>query len=101
LLRVSFEVSRIHKGVQFIQRSLVMKCNRVLLSLAVAIGLQSGMVFASPYPSDGEAPNTLAPLDTYADQQARMADTSEVWGVSRRAVQPHGPFPFGGGYIDD
>ena len=78
-----------------------MKCNRVLLSLAVAAGLQSGVTLASPYPSDGEAPYTLAPLDTYADQHARMGETPEVWGVSKRAEQPHDPFPFGGGYIDD
>ena len=78
-----------------------MKPNRVLLSLAVAVALQSGLTLASPYPSDGEAPYTLAPLDTYADQQARMGDGAEVWGVSKRTVQPHDPFPFGGGYIDD
>ena len=76
-----------------------MKRNRVLLSLVVAAALQSGVVFASPYPSDGEAPNTLPPLDTYADQQMRMGEAPEVWGVSRRAAED--PFPSGGGYIDD
>jgi hypothetical protein len=101
LWRVSFETRRHDKGVQFIQRSIVMKRNRVLLSLVVAAGLQSGVVLASPYPSDGEAPNTLAPLDTYADQQARMGEAPEVWGVSRRAEQANDPFPSGGGYIDD
>ena len=78
-----------------------MKCNRVLLSLAVAAGLQSGVVLASPYPSDGEAPNTLPPLDTYADQHMRAGEAPEVWGVSRRAAQAQDPFPSGGGYIDD
>jgi hypothetical protein len=78
-----------------------MKCNRLLLSIAVAVGLQGGLALASPYPADGEAPNTLAPLDTYADQHARMGDMEDTWGVSKRAVEPHDAFPFGGGYIDD
>ena len=78
-----------------------MKCSRFLVSVALAVGLQSGLGHASPYPSDGEAPNTLPPLDTYADQHARMGETPDTWGVSKRTVEPHNPFPFGGGYIED
>jgi hypothetical protein len=99
--RVSFGARRHDKGVQFIERSVVMKCSRLLLSAALAVGLQSGLGHASPYPSDGEAPYTPPPLDTYADQHARTGETPDTWGVSKRTVEPHDPFPFGGGYIDD
>jgi hypothetical protein len=78
-----------------------MKRNLLLVSAALAVGLQSGLVQASPYPMDAEANYALPPTDTYADQQARMGETPNNWGVSRRVVQPHDPFPFGGGYIDD
>ena len=78
-----------------------MKSSRLLVSIALAVGLQSGLSHATRYPSDGEAPNTLPPLDTYADQHARMGETPDAWGVSKRVVEPHNPFPFGGGYIDD
>ena len=45
----------------------------------------------------------LPALETYADRMARIGNTdgAEVWGVSRRQVEPHNPFPFGGGPVDD
>ena len=46
-------------------------------------------------------PFDLSALETRADRIARLGDASETWGVSRRAVQPHDPFPFGGGNLDD
>lgn len=55
----------------------------------------------STYPSDAEASFDLSALETRADRIARLGDASETWGVSRRVVEPHDPFPFGGGYIDD
>jgi hypothetical protein len=78
-----------------------MKRNLMLVSAVLAVGLQSGLVHASPYPMDAEANFALPPADTYADQQLRKGESPNVWGVSRRVVQPHDPFPFGGGYIDD
>ena len=78
-----------------------MKRNLLLVSAVLAVGLQSGLAQASPYPMDAEANFALLPSDTYADRHARMGETPDVWGVSRRTVQPHDPFPFGGGYIDD
>jgi hypothetical protein len=89
------------KGVQFIERSIDMKRNLLLVLAVLGAGLQSGLVQASPYPMDAEANYALPPADTYADQQVRMGETANGWGVSRRVVQPHDPFPFGGGYIDD
>jgi hypothetical protein len=76
-----------------------MKRNHVLVLAALAIGLQ-GVAQASPFPSSAEESYGQAPKDTYADQQARGA-SSASWGVSKRQVEPHNPFPFGGGYIDD
>ncbi len=78
-----------------------MKRNLLLVAAVFAAGLSSGLVQASPYPMDAEANFALSPADTYADQHARVGETPNVWGVSRRVVQPHDPFPFGGGYIDD
>ena len=78
-----------------------MKRNLLLVSAVLGVGLQVGLVQASPYPMDAEASFALPPTDTYADHQARMGEAPNVWGVSRRVVEPHDPFPFGGGYIDD
>jgi hypothetical protein len=78
-----------------------MKRNLLMLLSLAAVGLQSGLVQASPFPADAEANYSLPAADTYADRHARMGETPNVWGVSRRVVQPHDPFPFGGGYIDD
>jgi hypothetical protein len=78
-----------------------MKRNLLMLLSVVVVGLQSGFVQASPFPSDADANYSLPPKDTYADRHERMGETPNVWGVSRRVVQPHDPFPFGGGYIDD
>jgi hypothetical protein len=60
-----------------------------------------GVAQASPFPADAEASYSLPAADTYADRYARGATSAVTWGVSKRAVQPHNPFPFGGGYIDD
>ena len=77
-----------------------MKSKLVVLAV-LSLGLQG--VAHAQFPMDAEANYSLAPADTYADQQARSGTgaTSAAWGVSKRQVEPHNPFPFGGGYIDD
>jgi hypothetical protein len=89
------------KGVQCIQRRATMKRKLLLVFSAAMLGLQSGFLQASPYPADAEASYDLAAAETYADRVARLGESPDVWGVSRRVVQPHDPFPFGGGFIDD
>ena len=64
-----------------------MKKQLVVLSL-LFVGLQ-GVAHAT-YPSSA--------LESYPLPEA---SSFEAWGVSKRAVQPHNPFPFGGGNIDD
>ena len=64
-----------------------MKKQLMVLSV-LAFGLQ-GVAHAA-YPADAEATFSLLTLES-----------SQSWGVSKRAVEPHNPFPFGGGYIDD
>ena len=83
-----------------------MKRNHLIVLFAL-VGLQS-VAFstalaaeASPYPADAEASFNLPAIESYAERQARLGDSPEAWGVGKRAVQPHDPFPFGGGYIDD
>ena len=75
-----------------------MKRMQLLAVSVLALGL--GVAQATPFPADAEASYDLPALETYAEQQARMGD-SPAWGVSKRVVTPHNPFPFGGGYIDD
>ena len=77
-----------------------MKVMQLLVLSAVAFGSQS-IAHANPYPSDAEASYSLPAIETYAEAQARLSDARETWGVTKREVQPHDPFPFGGGYIDD
>ena len=72
---------------------------QLLVLSGLALGLQ-GVAHAT-YPADAEASFNLPALQTYAERYAGVGDSSAVWGVSRRAVTPHDPFPFGGGYIDD
>ena len=56
----------------------------------------------SPFPADSsEEAYNLPAIESYAERQARMGEGAPSWGVSKRAVQPHDPFPFGGGYIDN
>ena len=74
-----------------------MKRSQLLVLSVLALGLQ-GVAQASPFPADAEASISLPALETYAD---RYSGASTSWGVSRRMVQPHDPFPFGGGNIDD
>jgi hypothetical protein len=64
----------------------------------LALGLQ-GIAHAT-YPADAEASHHLPAQQTYADRHAGSIDNAS-WGVSKRVVEPHNPFPFGGGYIDD
>ena len=76
--------------------------SKYLVATLVLVGLQSvslGNALAE-YPSDAEASYNLPALETYADRQAR-GESSASWGVSRRDVMPHEPFPFGGGFISD
>ena len=77
-----------------------MKRMQLLAVSVLAFGLQ-GVAQANPFPADAEASYNLAALDSYAEQQGRMGKSSDAWGVSKREVTPHNPFPFGGGYIDD
>jgi hypothetical protein len=74
---------------------------RVHLSVlsVLAFGLL-GVAQASPFPADAEANYSLPPSATHADRLATESESSS-WGVTKRVVQPHNPFPFGGGYIDD
>jgi hypothetical protein len=74
--------------------------SKLLVIAVLSLGLH-GVASASPFPMDAEANYSLAPSDTYADQQARSGSGATAWGVSKRQVEPHNPFPFGGGYIDD
>ena len=92
-----------------------MKRNQLLMLSLVAIGLQGvstgsalaeltakgEIVEASPFPADGEGPFNLPALESYAERHARLGGTPEAWGVSRREVEPHDPYPFGGGPVDD
>jgi hypothetical protein len=75
-----------------------MKRMQLLAVSVLAFGLQ-GVAQASPYPADAEASYNLPALETYAEQH--KGESSDAWGVSKREVTPHDPFPFGGGYIDD
>lgn len=77
-----------------------MKATQLVVVSALAFGLQ-GFAHASPFPADAEASYHLRPLDTYADQQDRPGQSGATWGVAKRQLQPHDPFPFGGGYVDD
>ena len=61
---------------------------QLLLVSVLTVGLQ-GVAHAT-YPSAGEESYSLPTAATY-----------QAWGVSKRIVEPHNPFPFGGGYIDD
>jgi hypothetical protein len=63
---------------------------QLLLVAALAFGTHG--VANAMYPADAEWSQL---------QFQREASTSQSWGVSKRQVQPHNPFPFGGGYIDD
>jgi hypothetical protein len=74
-----------------------MKKQLIVLSL-LSLGLQS--VAHATYPADAEASYSLPASETHADRQAGKSESSS-WGVSKRSVEPHNPFPFGGGYIDD
>jgi hypothetical protein len=78
-----------------------MKRNLLLVLSVLAFGLQGVAHAASPYPADAEASFDLPALETYAERVARMGDNPDAWGVSKRQVEPHNVFPFGGGYIDD
>ena len=79
-----------------------MKRTQLLVLSALVAGLQMSVAQAS-FPSDAEASYDLPAIETYADRMARIGDSSgsEVWGVSRREVEAHNPFPFGGGPVDD
>jgi hypothetical protein len=92
-----------------------MKRKSLLVLSVLALGLSAGsignalaeltargeIVESSPYPMDGEGHFNLPALESYAERPARVGDSPAVWGVSRREVQPHDPFPFGGGPVGD
>ena len=62
---------------------------QLLVCSILALGLQG---VAHAYPADAEWSQI---------QFEREAASSASWGVSKRQVEPHNPFPFGGGYVDD
>jgi hypothetical protein len=62
------------------------------LLLVAALTLGAHGIANAMYPADAEWSQL---------QFQREASTSQSWGVSKRQVEPHNPFPFGGGYIDD
>ena len=67
-------------------------------SEAWGVGKREGSAF--PADSD-EASYNLPAIETHAERQARMGNSAEAWGVGKRTeVEPHNPFPFGGGYVD-
>ena len=73
---------------------------QMLVLSVLTFGLQGGVAQAT-YPADAEASFSLPALESYAERHALTGDSSAAWGVSKREVQPHNAFPFGGGYIDD
>ena len=75
-----------------------MKKQLVALSVLV-LGFQG--VAQATYPSDAEASFDLPALQSYAERQETMGQGATAWGVSKREVKAHDPFPFGGGAIDD
>ena len=64
---------------------------QLLACSILALGLLNGVAHAA-YPADAEWSQI---------QFERQGASSASWGVSKRQVEPHNPFPFGGGYIDD
>lgn len=78
-----------------------MKRNQLLVLSVLAFGLQGAVAQASTYPADAEASFDLPALQSRVDRYAAAGNGDDVWGVSKREVQAHNPFPFGGGYIDD
>ena len=79
-----------------------MKRTSLIVLSVLSLGLASTAAQAT-FPSDAEASYDLPALESRADRYARMANggSDEAWGVSKREVQAHNPFPFGGGQIDD
>jgi hypothetical protein len=92
-----------------------MKRNQLLILSLLAVALQNvstgsalaeltargEIVEASPFSMDGQGPFDLPALESYAERHARSGGSSEPWGVSRREVEPHDPYPFGGGLVGD
>jgi hypothetical protein len=77
---------------------------QVLVFSALMFGLQGAALSATKdsFPADAEASYNIPAIESYAERHTRMGESAEVWGVSKREqVQPHNPFPFGGGPVDD
>ena len=60
-----------------------------LLAMSLVMLSLQGVAHAT-YPADAEA--------SYGMPET---GSSPAWGVSKRQVEPHNPFPFGGGYVGD
>lgn len=71
-----------------------------LLGIALG-GVASGTNAERPHPPYMEASLDLPALEQYAERLERVNDATEIWGIGRRHVEPHDPFPVGGGCIDD
>lgn len=92
-----------------------MKRNQLLVLSLLAIGLQAvppgaalaeltargEIVETTPYPMDGEGPFNLPAIESYAASQALVGEPPATWGVGKRVVLAHDPFPFGGGPVGD
>jgi hypothetical protein len=63
------------------------------------VGASEGIARANP--ADAEASFDLPALQSYVERHSGMGASPSTWGVSERKVEPHNPFPFGGGYQDD
>ena len=66
-----------------------MKLKQLFVLSVLAVGVQG--VAQANYPGDAE----WSQIAAFESEQAAS------WGVSKRMVTPHDPFPFGGGSISD
>lgn len=66
-----------------------MRAKQLLVFSVLAFGIHG--VAQATYPADAE-------WSQYDFQREAGAAT---WGVGKRVVEPHDPFPFGENYIDD
>lgn len=68
-----------------------MKLKQLVTLSILALGVQGAAQAA--YPADAEW--------SQLDFDRPSVSGAASWGVGKRSAEPHDPFPFGGGYIDD
>jgi hypothetical protein len=90
-----------------------MKVKQLIALSVLALGVQG--VAQATYPADAEFSQIAAypadaewsqiaayPADAEWSQVAAVESQQAVsWGVNKRMLTAHNPFPFGGGFIDD